>query len=135
MGYHRAAFAAGVAVGFIVGSRAGRERYDQIVKYTRKAYQSPAVQKATQVTQAKARDLSKLAAARATELSKSAAQQAPKTAGSIARKAKEQAGKISVPAPRRWRIMHPMHPAHPESTAATTNVSANGNGRNARARE
>lgn len=132
---YKATFLLGFAAGFIAGARAGRERYDQIVKYTRKAYQSPAVQKATQVSQAKARELSKLAAARAAELSKSAAQQAPKTAGSIARKAKEQAGKISVPAPKHWRIMHPMHPARPDSTAAATNASVNGNSRNARARE
>jgi len=82
MGHHRAAFAAGVAVGFIAGARAGRERYDQIVKFTRETWQNPKVQRAAQTAQAKA-----------SELSKAAATQAPKVASAAARQAKHQAGK------------------------------------------
>jgi hypothetical protein len=91
MRYHRAVFAAGVAVGFVAGSRAGRERYDQIVKYTRKAIQSPPARRATQAVSGKATELSKSATAKAASLTKSAASRAPKAAGSVARKAKDKA--------------------------------------------
>jgi hypothetical protein len=91
MRYHRAVFAAGVAVGFVAGSRAGRERYDQIVKYTRKAIQSPPARRATQAVSGKATELSKSAAAKAAVLTKSAASRAPKAAGSVARKARDKA--------------------------------------------
>ena len=40
MRYH-ATFLAGFAVGFIVGARAGRERYEQMVKAGRKVAESP----------------------------------------------------------------------------------------------
>ena len=36
-------FAAGLAVGYVLGSRAGRERYEQIVAAARKAQDHPAV--------------------------------------------------------------------------------------------
>jgi hypothetical protein len=94
---YRVVFVAGVAVGFIVGSRAGRERYDQIVKYTRKAWQSPPVQRAYHASSAKAGDLSKSAVSsvvsKATDLSKSAKAKAPE----VARTARDRAAKINVP--------------------------------------
>jgi hypothetical protein len=51
---YRATFIAGFAVGFIAGARAGRERYEQIVKASRKVAENPAVQKATRAAGAKA---------------------------------------------------------------------------------
>jgi len=42
---YRATFIVGFAVGFIVGARAGRERYEQIVKTSRKVAENPTVQK------------------------------------------------------------------------------------------
>ncbi len=45
MRYKRAVFVAGAAVGFIAGSRAGRKPYDEMVRYTRKALQSPPAQR------------------------------------------------------------------------------------------
>ncbi|GAA2053335.1 MULTISPECIES: hypothetical protein [Leifsonia] len=38
-------FVAGAAVGYVLGARAGRERYDQLKAAAAKAWESPAVQK------------------------------------------------------------------------------------------
>ena len=81
---YRATFIAGFVVGFIAGARAGRERYDQIVKYTKQVVESPPVQKATSTVAAKATELGKTAAAKAPDFAKSAAstvsEQVPKMA-------------------------------------------------------
>jgi hypothetical protein len=53
------AFVVGLGVGFVLGARAGRERYDQMVKVTRKAADSPAVQQAAGAIQAQAAGLVK----------------------------------------------------------------------------
>jgi hypothetical protein len=86
MGY-RASFVIGFAVGFVVGTRAGRERYDQMVKYSRQVAGSPAVQKATVTIKEKTTELSKTAMAKAPDVAKSAGQQVPK----IAKSAKQAA--------------------------------------------
>jgi hypothetical protein len=54
MGFHRMAFAAGFAAGFVVGTRAGREKYDQMVKFARETAENPSVQQAAGVVQAQA---------------------------------------------------------------------------------
>ena len=54
-------FLAGLAVGFIVGTRAGRERYEQMVKASRKVAENPTVQKATRAAGGKATELTKVA--------------------------------------------------------------------------
>jgi cell division septum initiation protein DivIVA len=130
MGFHRATFAVGLAVGFIIGSRAGRERYDQIVKYTRKAVESPQAQRAGQAISTKATDLSKAAGAKAASLSKSAATRAPKVAGDAARKARERAKGISVP---RVNVPKPgwRSGAHEGERQDGTRASVNGHGRHA----
>ena len=58
---YRITFLAGLAVGFVAGTRAGRERYEQMKKLGRKAVESPAVRKATQAAGAKATELTKVA--------------------------------------------------------------------------
>ena len=45
------------AVGFIVGARAGRERYEQLKQLARKAADSPAMQQAAGAAQAQAAGL------------------------------------------------------------------------------
>jgi len=81
---YRAMFVAGFVVGFIAGARAGRERYDQIVKYSKQVAEHPAVQKATSTVATKATELGKTAAAKAPDFAKSAAatvsEQVPKMA-------------------------------------------------------
>ena len=57
MRLHRMAFATGFAAGFVVGARAGREKYDQIVKIARAAAEHPAVQQAAGAVQAQATGL------------------------------------------------------------------------------
>ena len=64
---YRATFIAGFAVGFIVGARAGRERYEQIVKASRTVAENPTVQKATRAAGAKATELTKVARDKAAE--------------------------------------------------------------------
>jgi hypothetical protein len=50
-------FLGGVAVGFVVGARAGRERYDQLVRAARQLMDHPTVQEAAGVVQAQANRL------------------------------------------------------------------------------
>jgi hypothetical protein len=57
MGLYRIAFAAGFASGYVVGTRAGREKYDQMVKLARATAEHPAVQQAAGVVQAQATGL------------------------------------------------------------------------------
>jgi hypothetical protein len=79
---YRAMFAVGFVVGFIAGARAGRERYDQLVKYGRQLAENPAVQKATNTVTTKTTELTKTAAAKAPDFAKSAGAQVPKIVAS-----------------------------------------------------
>ena len=56
MGF-RLSFLAGFGVGFVVGTRAGRERYEQIKNLASQAKDSPAVQQAAGAAQAQAANL------------------------------------------------------------------------------
>ena len=89
---YKATFVAGFAVGFIAGARAGRERYDQIVKYSKQVAQHPAVQKATSTVAAKATELGKTAAAKAPDLAKTAAATVSEQVPKMAATAKQKAG-------------------------------------------
>jgi hypothetical protein len=57
MGLYRVTFAAGFAAGFVLGTRAGREKYDQMVQFARATAENPAVQQAAGVIQAQATGL------------------------------------------------------------------------------
>lgn len=91
---YKATFALGFVVGFIAGARAGRERYDQIVKYSRQVAEHPAVQKATSTVTTKATELGKTAAAKAPDIAKTAAatvsEQVPKMAATAKQKASDR---------------------------------------------
>ena len=69
---YRAMFAAGFVLGFIVGTRAGRERYEQMVMYSRKVAGSPTVQKVTHTVTEKTTEFTKTAVAKAPDLVTSA---------------------------------------------------------------
>ncbi len=56
MGF-RLSFLAGFGVGFVVGARAGRERYEQIKNLASQAKDNPAVQQAAGAAQAQAANL------------------------------------------------------------------------------
>ena len=79
----RITFLAGLAVGYVVGARAGRERYEQMVKLSRKVIEHPAVQQTTRT-----------AGAKVTELSKAAGQKAAETMPKIAQTAKSSASMV-----------------------------------------
>lgn len=51
---YRYVFIAGLGVGFVLGARAGRERYDQLARLTRKIADNPTVQQAAGAAQAQA---------------------------------------------------------------------------------
>ena len=64
---YRATFLAGFAVGFVAGTRAGRERYEQMKTAGRKIVESPVVQQAAHAAGEKAAELSKVAGRKAAE--------------------------------------------------------------------
>jgi|SRR5215471_14717207 len=57
---YRITFITGLAVGFVLGARAGRERYEQIKRATRRVTDSPAAQQAAGAVQAQAANLAKV---------------------------------------------------------------------------
>ena len=51
---YKATFCVGFAVGYVLGAKAGRERYDAIVRTTHRVLENPAVQETAGVLQAQA---------------------------------------------------------------------------------
>ena len=86
---YRATFLAGLAVGFVAGTRAGRERYEQMKKLAQKVVESPAVRNATRAAGEKATELSKVAkdkaATRVPRLTETAKNSASKVRGQLDR--------------------------------------------------
>jgi hypothetical protein len=58
---YRLVFFTGLGIGFVLGARAGRERYEQLRKLARKAADSPAVQQAAGALQAQVTTYAKAA--------------------------------------------------------------------------
>jgi hypothetical protein len=58
---------AGLAAGFVLGARAGRERYEQMKKVARRAADNPAVQQAAGAAAAQASGLAKTARSKVTD--------------------------------------------------------------------
>jgi len=83
-------FVLGLAIGYVLGTRAGRERYDQIVKFSRQVMGSPAAQKATYTVKTKTTEVTKTAVAKAPGLAKSATGQVPKIVSSARQKAADR---------------------------------------------
>jgi len=82
----RAAFIVGAAVGYVLGTRAGRERYEQIKKAARGFAQNPAVQSAADTARTQATDLGSRAAQKGGELGSRAVTKAGDLAGSAKQK-------------------------------------------------
>jgi hypothetical protein len=57
MHLYRLTFVAGLAAGFVAGTRAGRERYDQMVKIAKATMENPTVQQTAGTVQAQATSL------------------------------------------------------------------------------
>ena len=64
---YRVTFLAGLAVGFVLGTRAGRETYEQMKKTARQVVQNPTVQRTARTAGAKATELTKAAGQKASE--------------------------------------------------------------------
>ena len=64
---YRITFLSGLAAGFVLGARAGRERYEQIKRLSRKVTDSPAAQQAAGAVQAQAAGMAKAAKQKVTE--------------------------------------------------------------------
>ena len=58
---YRIAFGTGFALGFVAGTRAGRERYEQIKQVTRQLMDNPTVQQAAGALQAQAGEFAQTA--------------------------------------------------------------------------
>jgi len=58
---YRLVFFTGLGIGFVLGAKAGRERYEQLRKLARKLADSPAVQQAAGALQAQAASTAKAA--------------------------------------------------------------------------
>jgi hypothetical protein len=86
---YRVTFLAGLAVGFVAGARAGRERYEQMKKAGRKVAENPTVQKAAHAAGEKATELTKVAkdkaATRVPKLTETAKNSASKVRGQLDR--------------------------------------------------
>lgn len=51
---YRFGFLTGAAIGYVVGTRAGRERYEQIMRLSRRVTENPTVQEAAGILRARA---------------------------------------------------------------------------------
>jgi hypothetical protein len=58
---YRAVFLAGAAAGYVLGTRAGQERYEQIKRLSRRVAENPTVQEAAGVLRAQAGELAETA--------------------------------------------------------------------------
>jgi hypothetical protein len=81
MRLYRITFFTGLAAGYLLGARAGRERYEQIMKLYRSAAEHPAVQQAAGTIQAQATGLLSSAAGELQERVPKLAQSAMHKAG------------------------------------------------------
>ncbi len=66
MRFYRISFVGGLAVGYVLGAQAGRERYEQLKQLARKAAESPAMQQTAGALQAQATATAKSARSKAT---------------------------------------------------------------------
>lgn len=89
---YRVTFLAGFATGFVVGARAGRERYEQMMKLARRAAEHPVVQQTAGAAAAQASGLAKTAKDKVTE-------QVQQRAPGLADAARQKAGGLQKRVP------------------------------------
>jgi hypothetical protein len=66
MRFYRISFLGGLAIGYVLGAQAGRERYEQLKQLARKAAESPAMQQTAGALQAQAQAKARTARDKAT---------------------------------------------------------------------
>src|SRR5260370_8478503 len=80
MRFYRISFLSGLAIGYVLGAQAGRERYEQLKQLARKAAESPAMQQTAGALQAQATATAKTAKDKAaTGMRKGASKSASRT--------------------------------------------------------
>ncbi|MFD0686694.1 YtxH domain-containing protein [Actinomadura fibrosa] len=70
-------FIAGAAIGYVLGTRAGRERYEQLKRLSRQVSENPKVQEVTGTLQAKGGEFAEVAKEKAGSLTASAKDRVP----------------------------------------------------------
>ena len=85
MRFYRISFVGGLAVGYVLGAQAGRERYEQLKQLARKAAESPAMQQTAGALQAQATATAKSARSKATTGVRKSASKVTKRASSSGR--------------------------------------------------
>jgi hypothetical protein len=113
MRFYRITFFGGLAIGYVLGAQAGRERYEQLKRLARKAAESPAMQQTAGALQAQATATARSAKDKATSGVR-------KSASKVARR---------VPASRSGRA------GSDQAAASKTGTSMSGNGATPRAPE
>jgi hypothetical protein len=76
MHIYRMSFVVGLGVGYVLGTRAGRERYDQMVKMAQSTRENPQFQQATSTIQTQAASLLNTASQKVSEMAPQFAQTA-----------------------------------------------------------
>jgi hypothetical protein len=95
---YRMSFLIGLAIGYVLGAQAGRERYEQIKQLAQKAWEHPATQQAAGAMQAQAPVMAKSARDKAMVGVRQGATQVRKTASKVTHRnsASDQAGSDQV---------------------------------------
>jgi hypothetical protein len=119
MRFYRITFVGGLAIGYVLGAQAGRERYEQLKRLARKAAESPAMQQTAGALQAQAAATARVAKEQAATTARSARHQAAATAKSAKDRAASGIRKSSAKVPRR-------RSEHGQDASRTADVSANG---------
>ena len=83
MRFYRITFVGGLAIGYVLGAQAGRERYEQLKRLAKKAAESPAMQQTAGALQAQAQATARSAKDKAANgMRKSASKMASKRSAS-----------------------------------------------------
>jgi hypothetical protein len=90
---YRITFLTGLAAGFVLGARAGRERYEQLKRLSRRVADSPAAQQAAGAVQAQAAGLAQAAKKKVTD---ELHDRVPKVAGTAKGMAGTAKGKVGT---------------------------------------
>jgi hypothetical protein len=98
MRFYRISFIGGLAVGYVLGAQAGRERYEQLKQLARKAAESPAMQQTAGALQAQATATAKSAKDKATTSVRNSASKVTKRASASGRSGNAKRGKSATSA-------------------------------------
>jgi hypothetical protein len=99
MRFYRISFLGGLAIGYVLGAQAGRERYEQLKQLARKAAESPAMQQTAGALQAQAQATARTAKDKATtSMRKGASSVARRTTSGRTGTGKGRAGRSATAA-------------------------------------